>query len=166
MLLWLSDAHHISFLLNRFSVKYRFPFLVLLFLTAKSPSVTHRSVSQENAPKKSKNPSPFFFSLKHRRKWFFYSNWKQFQVFKKVKFEFKVTVHYSLWTKCIQLWPLKYVKSTKSKYEIQCRSNYIKQNKTCTNVKVRVRDQFVLDFQAMKVPQKFELYMWYLFKRR
>ena len=30
------------------------------FLTAKSPSVTQRSVSQENAFKKSKHPSPFF----------------------------------------------------------------------------------------------------------
>ena len=28
----------------------------------KSPSVTQRSVSQENAFKKSKNPSPFFFA--------------------------------------------------------------------------------------------------------
>ena len=32
MLLWLSDAHHISFLLNRFSVKYRFLFPILRFL--------------------------------------------------------------------------------------------------------------------------------------
>ena len=31
MLLWLSDAHHISFLLNRFSVRYRFPFPILHF---------------------------------------------------------------------------------------------------------------------------------------
>ena len=29
------------------------------FFTVKSPSVTQRSVSQENAYKKSKNPSPF-----------------------------------------------------------------------------------------------------------
>ena len=35
-----------------------------------------------------------------------YSYWKQFQVFEKVKFEFKLTVHYSLWAKCTQLWPL------------------------------------------------------------
>ena len=39
-------------------------------------------------------------------KYFFYSNWKQFQVFKIAKFEFNVTVHCSLWTKCTQLWPL------------------------------------------------------------
>ena len=38
---------------------------------------------------------------------FFYSNWKQFQVVKIAKFEFKVTVHYDLWAKCTQLWPLK-----------------------------------------------------------
>ena len=38
---------------NRFSVKYRFPFPILRFFTVKSPSVTQRSVSQENAYKKS-----------------------------------------------------------------------------------------------------------------
>ena len=36
---------------------------------------------------------------------FFYSNWKQFHVFKIVKFESKVTVHYDLWAKCTQLDP-------------------------------------------------------------
>ena len=46
-----------------------------------------------------------FFSQNYRLK-FFYSNWKQFQVYKIAKLEFKVTVHYSLWAKCIQLWPL------------------------------------------------------------
>ena len=112
ILLWLSGAHHISFLLNRYSVIYRFPFPILgcfffffffglvlfcfvlffvcfCFFTAKSPQ---RSVSQENTYKKSKNRSSFF---------------KQFQGFKQAKFEFKVTVHYSLWVKCTQLWPLK-----------------------------------------------------------
>ena len=39
--------------LNQFSVKYRFPFPILLFLTVKSPSVTQRSVSEENAYKRS-----------------------------------------------------------------------------------------------------------------
>ena len=48
-----------SFQLNRFSVKYRFPSPNFAFFTAKSPSDTQRSVSQENAYKKSKNPSPF-----------------------------------------------------------------------------------------------------------
>ena len=32
------------------------------FFTVKSPSVIQRSVSEENAYKKSKNPSPFFFA--------------------------------------------------------------------------------------------------------
>ena len=100
--LWITTAHHISFLLNRFSVKNRFPFPTLRFLTVKSPqSVTKRSVSQENAFKKSKNPSVFsffffFFLQNYRIKYFFYSNWKQFQVFKIAKFELKVTVHCGL----------------------------------------------------------------------
>ena len=43
----------------------------------------------------------------YKLKWFFYSNWKQFQVLKTTKFEFKVTVHYySLWAKCTPLWAL------------------------------------------------------------
>ena len=54
------DYYHILFLLNQFSVKYRLPFPNMRFFIAKSPSVTQRSVSQENAYKKSKNPSPFF----------------------------------------------------------------------------------------------------------
>ena len=33
------------------------------FFTAKSPSVTQTSVSQENTFKKSKNPPPFFFCV-------------------------------------------------------------------------------------------------------
>ena len=56
------------------------------FFTVKSPSVTQRSVSQENAFKTSKK-TPY------NRKSLFYSNWKQSQVFKIAKFEFKVTVH-------------------------------------------------------------------------
>ena len=35
-----------------------------------------------------------FFPQNYRLKYFFYSSWKKFQVFKIVKFEFKVTVHY------------------------------------------------------------------------
>ena len=81
-----------SFLLNQFSVRYRF---------------TQRTDSQENAFKKSKNPSAFFPRKTIGSNNLFYSNWKQFQIFKMGKFEFKVTVHYSLWAKCTQLWPLK-----------------------------------------------------------
>ena len=33
ILLWLSATHHISFLLNRFTVEYRFPFPILRLLT-------------------------------------------------------------------------------------------------------------------------------------
>ena len=52
---------YISFLLNRFSFEYRFPFVILNFFTVKSPGVTQRLVSQENAFKKEqKNPSVFF----------------------------------------------------------------------------------------------------------
>ena len=40
---------------------------------------------------------------------FFYSNWKQFQVFKLEKFEFKITVRYGLFVKCTQLRPVNVV---------------------------------------------------------
>ena len=43
--------------------------------------------------------SRLFFSQNYRLKKSFYSNWKQFQVFKIAKLEFKVTLHYGLWTK-------------------------------------------------------------------
>ena len=42
----------------------------------------------------------------HDQKPWIKANWKQFQVFNIAKFESKVTVHYSLWAKCTQLWPL------------------------------------------------------------
>ena len=73
-------------------------------VTVKSPSVTRRSVSQENALKRKKHQNPVTFFLKTiGSNNFVYSNSKQFQVFKIAKFEFKVTVHYSLWAKCTQL---------------------------------------------------------------
>ena len=43
-----------------FQLNTDFPSQFAGFFTVKSPSVTQRSVSQENAFKKSKNPSPFF----------------------------------------------------------------------------------------------------------
>ena len=105
ILLWLSDAHHISFLLNRFSVKCRFPFPNLHIFTPKSPSVTQRSVSQENAYKKSKNPSPFLRkTIGSNNSFTLIENDLRF--LKIAKFEFKVTVHFSLWVKCTQLWAL------------------------------------------------------------
>ena len=46
-------------------------------------------------------------------KLFFYSNWKQILIIERIvspwpimNLEFMVTVHYSLWAKCTQLWPL------------------------------------------------------------
>ena len=50
-----------------FQLNTDFPSQFCVF-TVKSPSVTQRSVSQENAFKKSKNPSPFFF--------FFFQNYR------------------------------------------------------------------------------------------
>ena len=50
VIIW-STAYFVSTF--RFSVKYRFPFPVLRFFTVKYSSVTQRSVSQENAYKKS-----------------------------------------------------------------------------------------------------------------
>ena len=58
ILLWISAAHNISFLLNQFSVKYGFPFPICVFYR-KTPSVTQWSVSRESAFKKSRNPSAF-----------------------------------------------------------------------------------------------------------
>ena len=48
------------FNLMDFQLNADFPSQICVF-TVKSPSVTQRSVSQENAFKKSKNLSPFFF---------------------------------------------------------------------------------------------------------
>ena len=47
--------------------------------------------------KKSKYPP--LFPQNCKLEWTFYSNWKQFQIFKIAKLEFKVTVHYGLWGK-------------------------------------------------------------------
>ena len=48
-LIVINHPHHISFLLNRFSVKYRFTIQILwvLFFSIKSPSVIQRSISIE-----------------------------------------------------------------------------------------------------------------------
>ena len=63
-----------------------------VFLTVKSPSVTQRSVSQENAFKENKNPSPFFFffckTIDSNGSFILIES---IQVFKISKFEFKVT---------------------------------------------------------------------------
>ena len=108
----ISAAHHILFLLHRFSVKYRFPFPILRFFTVnmvKSPAL-----GQLKDRFLKKILSKIAKTMKTRRffrKVIIGSNnsftWKHFQVFKIAKFEFKVTVHYGLCTKCSQLWALR-----------------------------------------------------------
>ena len=71
----------------------------LIFFTVKSPSVSQRSVSQENALKKSKNLLAFFHKTID-------SNNSFTLIENNFRFLFKVTVHYGLWAKCIQLWAL------------------------------------------------------------
>ena len=61
-----------------FQLNTDFPSQFCVF-TVKWPSVTQRSVSQENAYKKSLNPSPFLHKTIGSDILFF-SNWKQFQV--------------------------------------------------------------------------------------
>ena len=75
-------------------------FVFFFFFTTTSPSVTQRPVSQENTFKKSKKPVGFFFSQTMGSNDFLFQL-KIISVFKLAKFEFKVTVHYSLWAKCI-----------------------------------------------------------------
>ena len=70
-------------------------FRVLFFV--KSPSVNQRSIFQEKAFKKNKNPSLFFFVAKIiGSNNYFTLIENNFHVFKIAKFEFKVTVHFSL----------------------------------------------------------------------
>ena len=59
VLLIKSSAQQILFLPSQIKVNYRFPFPILRCFSAISPSVTQRSVSQENIFKKNKHPSPF-----------------------------------------------------------------------------------------------------------
>ena len=70
--------------------------------TVKSPSVTQRSVSQENAFKKSKNLLAFVHKTIGSNKSFTLDE-NNFRFFKIAKFEFKVTVHHSLWANCINV---------------------------------------------------------------
>ena len=70
------------------------------FFTVKSPSVTQRLVSQDNAFKKSKDPSAFVRKTLGSNNPFTPIE-NDLKVFKIAKFEFKVD--YSLWAKCTQL---------------------------------------------------------------
>ena len=67
---------------------------VLFFFFVKSRSFTQRLVSQENAFKKNQDPVPFRKTIGSNDPFTLIK--KQFEVFKIAKFEFKVTVHYSL----------------------------------------------------------------------
>ena len=78
--------------------------------SAKSWSITQRSVSRENAYKKSYNPLPFLCKTIDSNNSFTLIESK-FQVFKLAKLEFKVPVHYGLWAKYIHLWPRKLLTS-------------------------------------------------------
>ena len=88
--------HHTLFLLNGFSIIYtRISLSNFAFFTVKSPNVTQRSVSQENALRRAKTRRLFFPHKTIGSNNYFtpaLSSWNQFQVFKKAKFGFKVTV--------------------------------------------------------------------------
>ena len=53
-------CHTQHFCVDDFQLNTQISIPILRFFTVKSPSVTQTSVSQVNAFKKSKNPSPFF----------------------------------------------------------------------------------------------------------
>ena len=59
ILLWLSDAHCISFLLNRLSVKHRFPFSILRFLPQNHLALLKDRFLKKMLLKKYKNLLPF-----------------------------------------------------------------------------------------------------------
>ena len=71
-----------------------------VFFSVKPPSVTQRSVSQENAFKKIENPMPFLLKTIGS------NNYSTILGFKIKEVEFNVTVHYGLLTEYIQLWIL------------------------------------------------------------
>ena len=105
-LLLSSDLHHISFLLYRLSVKYR-PFLILRgFLSQNHLALLKDRFLKNLLLKRAKTRCLFFVkTIGSNNSFTLIEN--NFRCFKIAKFEFKVTVHYSLWTKCTQLWPLK-----------------------------------------------------------
>ena len=73
----------------------------------RSPSLTQRSVSHENAFKKIKNPSLFFTIIGSNNSFILFEN--NFSFFKIAKLEFKVTVHSSLWEKKHPVVTLEYI---------------------------------------------------------
>ena len=100
-----STAHHILFILNRFSVKYRFHFQILRIFTVKSPSVTQRSfLKKKNQKTKTKTKTKNKIKKKGKEKSCFSAKLlaqinllpkfkTKVHFFNIAKFEFKVTVH-------------------------------------------------------------------------
>ena len=92
------------FYLIDFQFNADFPFQLCVFYSQIIKRYSKIGFPRKYLKKKKKKKTRRFFSRKTVGS---YSNWKQFQVFKIAKFEFKVTVHYSPWARCTQLWPLK-----------------------------------------------------------
>ena len=98
---YLPHTRFLRFCLIIFRLNTDFPFQFCVF-TVKSPNVTQRSDFQDKAFKKSKNLLPFFRkTIGSNNSFSLIENIIRF--FKIAKFEFKVTVHYGLWTKDTQL---------------------------------------------------------------
>ena len=113
------------FLHNQFLIYTDFPFQFCIF-SAKSPSVTQRSVSQENDSKKSKHPLPFLHETKGSNNSFILVE-NNFRFLRKIaKFEYKVTVHYGLWQNASSCDPLNYVRPYKKPQYVSC--------STCTSI--------------------------------
>ena len=102
-----SDARHISFLLNRFSVKYRFPFPILRFLPQNHIALLKDRFLKKMRLKRTKTRRFFFFVKTIGSNTSLTLIEHNFSFFEITKFEFKVTVHCSLLAKCTKLWPLK-----------------------------------------------------------
>ena len=107
--MWLFAATTFRFYLINFQLNTDFPSRFCVFYRKITKRYSKIGFSRKCFWKEQKTvtfffPPPFCFLLKT----IFYSrpNWKPCQVLKIVKFEFKVTVHSSLWTKCTQLWPI------------------------------------------------------------
>ena len=97
--LCLPARHHIFFLFNWFSVNYgfSFPILPFFFYCKNHLPLLKDWFLKKMFVKRARNHQLIF--VKKLLAQIILSNWKQFQVFKIVKFEFKVTVHYGLWAK-------------------------------------------------------------------
>ena len=77
-------------------MRFFFCFFCFVFFTIKSPSVTERSVSQENAFKKSKNPSAIFCKTIGSNNNSVTVIENNFRFLRLQNFEFKVRVHWPM----------------------------------------------------------------------